>query len=177
MLVAPEVRKVGWRHLGRGEIKSCTPLWRKADFEVKNAQTTWVSEHFWKLRCRKSPRLRSKCTKHRRCGALLAVEPSRSKSRCHFGAKHMSKSKSRMHLTFGRSTFWGPDAVWPGRRIWILHLLKSEPDVWVWFGFAAVSKTMAGVGRLKRMCQDACTVTGAALRMTWLHFFVAGAIL
>jgi hypothetical protein len=69
--------------------------------EVKNAQTTWVSEHFWKLRCRKSPRLRSKCTKHRRCGALLAVEPSRSKSRCHFGAKHMSKSKSRMHLSSG----------------------------------------------------------------------------
>ena len=28
-------------------------------------------------------------------------------------------------------------------------------------GFAAVSKTMAGVGRLKRACQDACRVAGA----------------
>ena len=83
-------------------------------------------------------------------------------------------------------------------------------------GFVAVSKTLAGVGRLKRICEDACRVagavqetcssemlrgqgahflrgvafwsmtssgllrwffvTGAALRMTWPHFFVAGAV-
>ena len=95
--VAPEGRKVGSlkrrvrRHLGRWEMKSCTPLWREADFEVKryktpqcrttfgscdvekvhavvarstfpsqNVQNTPLSDHFWKLRCRK---------RARRCGA------------------------------------------------------------------------------------------------------------
>ena len=43
--VAPEGWKVGLlkrrvrRHLGRWEIKSCTPLWREADFEVKRYKT------------------------------------------------------------------------------------------------------------------------------------------
>ena len=43
--VAPEGRKVGSlkrrvrRHLGRWEMKSCTPLWREADFEVKRHKT------------------------------------------------------------------------------------------------------------------------------------------
>ena len=47
--------------------KKCTPLWREAHFEVKMYKNTPCSEHFWKLRCRKSAR---------RCGA-----------------KHISKSK------------------------------------------------------------------------------------
>ena len=102
--MAPEGRKVGSlkqrvrSHLARLEMKSCTPFWREAHFEVKKlkAHHVWstfgscdscdvekvhavahvevkmyktpqVSEHFWKLHCRKSAR---------RCGA-----------------KHISKSK------------------------------------------------------------------------------------
>ena len=40
-------------------LKKCTALWREAHLEVKVLKTG-VSEHFWKLRCRKSAR---------RCGA------------------------------------------------------------------------------------------------------------
>ena len=65
--VAPEGWKVGSlkrrvrRHLGRWEMKSCTPLWREADFEVKRYKTPQDrSDCFWKLRCWKSAR---------RCGA------------------------------------------------------------------------------------------------------------
>ena len=47
--------------------KKCTPLWREAHFEVKMLKTLGISDHFWRLRCRKSAR---------RCGA-----------------KHISKSK------------------------------------------------------------------------------------
>ena len=47
--------------------KKCTPLWREAHFEVKMLKTPKGSDHFWKLRCRKS--------------ALCC------------GAKHISKSK------------------------------------------------------------------------------------
>ena len=36
---------------------------------------------------------------------------------------------------------------------------------------------MAGVVHLKRICKDAFSVAGAALRMTWHQFFVVGAIL
>ena len=36
--------------------KKCTPLWRKAHLEVKSVKKLTVSEHFWKLRCRKSAR-------------------------------------------------------------------------------------------------------------------------
>ena len=47
----------------------------RSTFASQNVQNTWVSEHFWKLRCRKSAR--------------------------HCGAKHISKSKCTKHTTFG----------------------------------------------------------------------------
>ena len=75
--VAPEGRKVGSlkrrvrSQLATGAMKNCTPLWREAHFEVKSVQKLAVSDHFWKLRCRKSARRcgakhisKSKCTKH-----------------------------------------------------------------------------------------------------------------
>ena len=47
-------------------------------------QSTWCSEHFWKLRCRKSVRRcgakhisKSKCTMHLSVGPLLEVEMSK----------------------------------------------------------------------------------------------------
>ena len=135
--VAPEGWKVGSlkrrvrRHLGRWEMKSCTPLWREAHLEVKcvknwgvrttfgswdvekvhavvarstfgswdvekvhaivarstfpsqNVQSTPFSDHFWKLRCRKSAR---------RCWA---------KHRATFGSWDLEK----VHAVVARSTF------------------------------------------------------------------------
>ena len=130
--VAPGGRKVGSLkrrvriHLARGEMKSCTPLWREAHFQVKmykahhcrttfgswdvekmhavvarstfrsqNVKNTRGSDHFWKLRCRKSAR---------RCGAKHI-----SKSKCHkthhcrttFGSWDVEKA----HAVVARSTF------------------------------------------------------------------------
>ena len=55
----------------------------RSTFRSQNVQNTPFSDHFWKLRCRKSARrcgtkhiCKSKCTKHNRCGPLLAVEMS-----------------------------------------------------------------------------------------------------
>ena len=60
--------------------KKCTPLWRVAHFEVKMYKNTPGSDHFWKLRCRKSARRcgakhisKSKCTKHHMFAPLLEV--------------------------------------------------------------------------------------------------------
>ena len=56
----------------------------RSTFPSENVQNTWVSEHFWKLRCRKSARrcgakhiCKSKCTKRTRWGPLLGVERSK----------------------------------------------------------------------------------------------------
>ena len=56
----------------------------RSTFPSQNAQNTPGSDHFWKLRCRKSARRcgakhisKSKCTKHTRSGPLLEVEMSK----------------------------------------------------------------------------------------------------
>ena len=76
----------------------------RSTFASQNVQNTWVSEHFWKLRCRKSARRcgtkhisKSKCTKHTRFGPLLEVEMSKKCMRC--GTKHISKSKCTKHTS------------------------------------------------------------------------------
>ena len=63
--------------------KKCTPLWHEARFEVKKVQSTPFSDHFWKLRCRKSACgcgakhiSKSNCEKHRGFGPLLNVQMS-----------------------------------------------------------------------------------------------------
>ena len=145
--VAPEGRKVGSlkrrvrSQLARWEMKSCTPLWREAHFQVKmykthqvrttfgscdvekahavvarstfpsqNAQNTPFSDHFWKLRCRKSARRcgakhisKSKCTKHLSVGRLLEVEMSKKCTplwrEAHFQVKMYKTRHAR--TTFG----------------------------------------------------------------------------
>ena len=56
----------------------------RSTFPSEKVQNTWVSEQFWKLRCRKSARRcgakhisKSKCTKHLMFGPLLEVEMSK----------------------------------------------------------------------------------------------------
>ena len=141
---APEGRKVGSlkrrvrSQLARWEMKSCTPLWREAHFQVKMyktpqrrttlgscdvekvhavvARSTFGSQnvkkkkrgsdHFWKLRCRKSARRcgakhisKSKCAKHTSSGPLWQLRCRKSARRC--GAKHISKSKCTKHTILG----------------------------------------------------------------------------
>ena len=56
----------------------------RSTFASQNVESTPASDHFWKLRCRQSARRcgakhisKCKCTKHTRCGPLLAVEMSK----------------------------------------------------------------------------------------------------
>ena len=56
----------------------------RSTFRSQNVQNTPFSDHFWKLRCRKSARRcgakhisKSKCTKHTIVGPLLEVEMSK----------------------------------------------------------------------------------------------------
>ena len=106
-------------------MKNCTPLWREAHFEVKMYKTP-CSNHFWKLRCRKSARRcgakhisKSKCTKHLSVGLLLEIEMSKKctplwreihfevnmhkapQCRTTFGSRDFEK----VHAIVARSTF------------------------------------------------------------------------
>ena len=84
----------------------------RSTFRSQNVQNTPVSDHFWKLRCRKSARRcgakhisKSKCTKHTIVGPLLEVEMSKKCTpwwrEAHFEVK-MYKTP-HVHATFGGS--------------------------------------------------------------------------
>ena len=92
----------------------------RSTFVSEKAKDTSRSDHFWKLRCRKSARRcgakhisKSKCTKHTRVGPLLEVEMSKKCTllwrEAHFEVKMYKTPHAR--ATFGRS-----DVVSHGRR-------------------------------------------------------------
>ena len=97
----------------------------RSTFPSQNVQNTPFSDHFWKLRCRKSARRcgakhisKSKCTKHTMLGPLLEVEMSKKCTplwcEAHFEVK-MLKTLSV------RTTFGGSDV--PSLRFTTLHYI------------------------------------------------------
>ena len=105
-------RKVGslkrrvWSHLARGEMKSCTPLWREAHLEVKmykthHARTTfgsWDVEKVHAVVARST--FRSQNVQNTRgSDHFWKLRCRESARRC--GAKHMSKSKCTKHTILG----------------------------------------------------------------------------
>ena len=98
----------------------------RSTFASQNVQNTWCSEHFWKLRCRKSARRcggkhisKSKCTKHTNLGPLLEVQISKNCTplwrEAHFEVKMLktlgvrttfgSSDLEKLHAVVARSTF------------------------------------------------------------------------
>jgi len=198
MLKTPGV----WTTFGSWDVEKVHAVVARSTFASEKAKNTARSEHFWKLRCRKSAR---------RCGAkhISKLRCRKSARRC--GAKHVSKSKCAKHQKFG-----------PLLEVQVPFRVAGARDCapcQKWEkreGFVAFPKSMAGVGHLKRICKDAFSVagavqetsssellggpgadflrrvafwsirssgllkwfcvTGAALRITWHHFFVAGAV-
>ena len=96
----------------------------RSTFPSQNVQNTPMSDHFWKLRCRKSARRcgakhisKSKCTKHTNVGPLLEVAMSKKCTplwreahvqvkmykthQCRFGSCDVEK----VHAVVARSTF------------------------------------------------------------------------
>ena len=98
----------------------------RSTFPSQNVKNTSASDHFWKLRCRKSARRcgakhisKSKCTKHTRFGPLLEVAMSKKCTllwrEAHFEVKMYKTHHSRttfggsdvekVHAVVARSTF------------------------------------------------------------------------
>ena len=118
-------------HHGRTTFGSCDvekvhAVVARSTFPSQNVQNTPASDHFWKLRCRKSARRcgakhisKSKCTKHTRFGPLLEVEMSKKCTplwrEAHFEVKMYKTPQLRtafgswdvekVHAVVARSTF------------------------------------------------------------------------
>ena len=111
-------------------MKNCTPLWREAHFASQNVQNTPWSDHFWKLRCRKSARRcgakhisKSKCTKHTRFGPLLEVEMSKKCTPLWREAHFQVKMYKTHHVS---DHFWKLRCRKSARRCGAKHISKSK---------------------------------------------------
>ena len=121
-------------------------LWREANFEVQSVKNCRVRST-WKLR---------RWNSARRCGAKHISKSKCTKHTILRRAKHIWKSKVsktdslgplsdvQMSLCVAGARDSAPSKKWEKRE-----------------GFVAVSKTLAGVGHLKRICKDESRVAGA----------------
>ena len=133
---------------GSCDVEKVHPVAARSTFQSQNVQSTPASNHFWKLRCRKSARRcgakhisKSKCTKHTRSGPLLEVEMSKKCTPLWREAHYLD-----VQMSFRVA---GARDCAPCQK-WAKHA-----------GFVAFPKRMAGVGHLKRICKDAFSVAGA----------------
>ena len=111
---------------GSWDVEKVHAVVARSTFWSQNVQNTPWSDHFWKLRCRKSARrcgakhiLKAKCTKHTNVGPLLEVPMSKKCTplwrEAHFQVKSVKNWRSRttfggsdvekVHAVVARSTF------------------------------------------------------------------------
>ena len=115
---------------GGSDVEKVHAVVARSTFPSQNVQNTSASDHFWKLRCRKSARRcgakhisKSKCTKHLSVGPLLEVAMSKKCTplwrEAHFEVK--------MYKTLGvRTTFGICDVEKSARRCGAKHISKSK---------------------------------------------------
>ena len=98
---------------GSCDVEKVHAVVARSTFWSQNVQNTPWSDHFWKLRCRKSARrcgakhiLKSKCTKHTMVGPLLEVAMSKKCTPLWREAHFQVKMYKTPHV---RATFGGSD--------------------------------------------------------------------
>ena len=98
---------------GSSDVEKVHAVVARSTFPSQNVQNTPASDHFWKLRCRKSARRcgakhisKSKCTKHTILGPLLEVEMSKKCTPLWREAHFQVKMYKTPHA---RTTFGGSD--------------------------------------------------------------------
>ena len=108
MYKTPQLRTT----FGSWDVEKVHAVVARSTFPSQNVQNTPTSDHFWKLRCRKSARRcgakhisKWKCTKHTNVGPLFEVEMSKKCTplwrEAHFEVKSVKNWRSR--TTFGVS--------------------------------------------------------------------------
>ena len=109
MCKTPQVRTT----FGRCDVENVHAVVARSIFPSQNVQNTPGSDHFWKLRCRKSARRcgakhisKSKCTKHHMFAPLLEVQMSKKCTPLWREAHFQVKMYETPHV---RATFGGSD--------------------------------------------------------------------
>ena len=123
---------------GSWDVEKVHAVVARSTFRSQNVQNIPFSDHFWKLRCRKSARRcgakrisKSKCTKHTSSEPLLEVEKSKKCTPLWREARFEVK----MLKTLGvRTTFGSSDVAWRGRRKGLCTLSKVS-KMW---GFCSI---------------------------------------
>ena len=136
--------------------KKCTPLWCEAHFEVQNVKNTRISDHFWTFRCRFAWQ------------AQLLVDLVKSEAKRE-GFVAFPKTMAGV----GDLKRICKDGIFRGRRSTRWHVHQS----WLGGPGADFLRGVAFWSIISSVLGTWFCVTGAALRMTWHHFFVAGAVL
>ena len=133
----------------------------RSTFASQNVQNTPLSDHFWKLRCRKSARRcgakhisKSKCTKNTILGPLLEVAMSKKCTRLWREAHFEVKMYKAHHV---RTIFGGSDVVSRGRRKGLCTLSKVTKT----WGFCSISKNDGRHGTFEEDLQRCIFVAGA----------------
>ena len=110
---------------GSCDVEKVHAVVARSTFRSQNVQNTPFSDHFWKLRCRKSARRcgakhisKSKCTKHTMLGPLLEVAMSK-KCTPLWREAHFEVKMYKTH--HARTTFGGSDV--PSLRFTTLHYM------------------------------------------------------
>ena len=132
-----KVHAVVARSTFRSQNVQNTPSWdvekvhavvARSTFRSQNVQNTPCTDHFWRLRCRKSSRRcgakhmsKSKCTKHTRFGPLLEVAMSTKCTPLWREAHFEVKMHKKPHI---RASFGGSDVFSRGRRKGLCTLSK-----------------------------------------------------
>ena len=109
MLKTPGV----WTTFGSWDVEKVHAVVARSTFRSQNVKNTPLSDHFWKLRCRKSARRcgakhisKWKCTKHTTFGPLLEVQMSK-KCTPLWREAHFEVNMYKAHHV--RTTFGGSD--------------------------------------------------------------------
>ena len=134
---APQVRTT----FGSCDVEKVHAVVARSTFRSQNVQNTPCSDHFWKLRCRKSARRcgakhisKLKCTKHYMFAPLLEVQMSKKCTplwrEAHFEVNMLKTPRVR-------TTFGGSDVVSRGRRKGLCTFSKVSKTC----GFVAFSTT------------------------------------
>ena len=132
--------------------KKCTPLWREAHFEVKSAKNWQVRSTFGRSDVLSRGRRKGfPCQKWAKCEGFVAFPKAMA------GVGHVKRIFKDAFRVAGAVQKTCSSEMLGGQRADFLRGVALEHQI---------------SGLLRWFC-----VTGAAFRMTWHHFFVAGAVL
>ena len=175
---------------GSCDVEKVHAVVARSTFWSQNVQNTPWSDHFWKLRCRKSARrcgakhiLKSKCTKHTMVGPLLEVAMSKKCTPLWREAHFQVKMYKTPHV---RATFgvWDVEFRKSARRCGAKQISKSECPKHTMFGplleseMSSFEKVHAVVARSTvpsqnvkntRVSDDFASLRFASLHYTTLH--------